>query len=84
FDIAHYRRRRIGRAINKAKALLQIMKQQGKDEIVYDAPIMVEEVNYVKKYLKNLGYTLERLRIKDKGIKSKTGELVYIIKPLKK
>lgn len=84
FDIAHYRKRRIGRAINKAKALLQIMEQQGKEEIVYDAPIMTEEVNYVKRYLNNIGYTLERLRIRDKSIKSKTGELVYIIKPLKK
>ncbi len=84
FDISHYRRRRIGRAINKAKALLQIMKQQGKKEIVYDAPIMQEEVNYVRKYLNNLGYTLERLRVKEKTIKSRTGEPVYIIKPLQR
>ncbi len=84
FDIAHYRRRRIGRAINKAKALLQIMKQQGKEEIVYDAPIMPEEVQHVKKFLKSYGYTLERLRIRDKSIRSKTGEPVYIIKPIGK
>jgi predicted RNA-binding protein Jag len=84
FDIARYMRRRIGRAINKAKALIQIMQQQGKNEIVYDAPIMPEEAEQVRRYLKNLGYTLERLKIKEKGIRSNTGEPVYIIKPLSK
>ncbi len=83
FDISRYMRRRIGRAINKAKALIQIMKQQGRSEILYDAPIMPEEAEQVRKYLKNLGYTLERLRIREKGIRSDTGEPVYIIKPLK-
>jgi hypothetical protein len=77
-------RRRIGRAINKAKALIQIMQQQGKNEIVYDAPIMPEEAEQVRRYLRNLGYTLERLKIKEKGIRSNTGEPVYIIKPLSK
>jgi len=84
FDIARYMRRRIGRAINKAKALIQIMQQQGKNEIVYDAPIMPEEAEQVRRYLRNLGYTLERLKIKEKGIRSNTGEPVYIIKPLSK
>jgi predicted RNA-binding protein Jag len=84
FDIARYMRRRIGRAINKAKALIQIMQQQGKNEIVYDAPIMPEEAEQVRRYLRNLGYTLERLKIKEKGISSNTGEPVYIIKPLGK
>ncbi len=84
FDISRYMMRRIGRAINKAKALIQIMKQQGRSEILYDAPIMPEEAEQVRKYLKNLGYTLERLRIREKGIRSNTGEPVYIIKPLKK
>jgi hypothetical protein len=45
---------------------------------------MPEEAEQVKRYLMNLGYTLKRLKIKEKGIKSDTGEPVYIIRPLSK
>ena len=82
FDIAHYRRRRVKRAINKAIAILKLMEAQGKSEMAYDAPIQSDEVEAVRRFLRKRGYTMERLKIKGRRIKSKTGEPVYIIRKL--
>ncbi len=82
FDIAHYRRRRVKRAINKAIAILKLMEAQGKTEMAYDAPIQSDEVEAVRRFLRKRGYTMERLKIKGRRIKSKTGEPVYIIRKL--
>ncbi len=82
FDIAHYRRRRVKRAINKAIAILKIMEAQGRTEMAYDAPIQSDEVEAVRRFLKTRGYTMERLKVRGRRIKSKTGEPVYIIRKL--
>lgn len=82
FDIAHYRRRRVKRAINKAIAILKLMEAQGKTEMAYDAPIQSDEVEAVRRFLRKRGYTMERLKIRGRRIKSKTGEPVYIIRKL--
>ncbi|NPB03009.1 MAG: hypothetical protein GXO39_01150 [Thermotogae bacterium] len=82
FDIAHYRRRRVRRAINKAIAILKLMETQGKTEMAYDAPIQSDEVEAVRRFLNTKGYTMERLKVKGRRIKSKTGEPVYIIRKL--